>query len=157
MIKTLLAGALIVTAAQASALSCMRPDVARAFNWASDAEESYAVIMGSFRYDAVPVTNRIPQEYQMRAQFSGQALGVDGFNDVAPFELIIDVQCSASWCGFPPPMDTTTLAFVESTPRGYVLRADACGSMVFAPVAVLDVGRVEACMRGETCDEDLTR
>lgn len=158
--SVLSASMLMLVASQAAALSCMRPDVARSFNFAAEADESYSVFMGTFEYEQVqrPRGGDIfnPEGYDIPARFTGQGLGADGFGAIEPVNVTISVQCSASWCGGPPPLQTQTLAFVERTSAGYVLKADACNSSYFSPVLVEDLDRVESCMRGTGC-EDLQR
>ena len=142
----------MVLGTQASALSCLRPDVARTFQEVAAAEESYVVLLGEFEFRAPPrqpVSNDA-QPQQVIAQFTGSALGGSGFVDTAPLELTLETTCAGPWCGGFPQPETEVLGFVELTPRGYVLSLGPCGGAVFSAVTA---PIVEACMRGERCQD----
>lgn len=153
--KHLLTVALVVFAGQAQALSCLRPDVARTFEWAAEAEESYVVLLGRFDFETPDLRsdrNLNPQEVRSAARFSGQSLSVEGFQDNVPLDVTIVFSCLASWCGSMDQNNSDVLAFVERTPEGYVLSVGPCFDTVFDRVDATQIARVEACMRGEACE-----
>ncbi|MBU2992463.1 hypothetical protein Q4555_08865 [Octadecabacter sp. 1_MG-2023] len=151
-ILTLAATAALV-ATQSTALSCMPPDVAQTFQWASEAEESYAVLLGKFSFDAPPqqpVSNDA-QPQEVVASFTGQGLAENGFAPTTPTTVTLRTSCAGPWCGGFPNPDSEMLAFVALTDDGYLLTMGPCGGSTFgvdaAPI-------VEACMRGEVCTAD---
>ncbi len=152
-----LAAALALVSGQASALSCMRPDVARAFNWASASDQSYVALLGRFDFEATerpePRDINNPVELSFDARFFGQALGAEGFGPVGDLDVTVVFACMGPWCGGLPDTGEETLAFVERSDAGYVLRAGPCGAEAFVNPSAEDVARVEACMRGEGCAE----
>jgi hypothetical protein len=154
MLTTSLAMIATVLGTQASALSCLRPDVARTFQQIAAAEERYVVLLGEFEFRAPPeqsISNDA-QGQQVVAQFTGSSLGAAGFVDTAPIELTLQTSCAGPWCGGFPAPETEVLAFVEQTPQGYVLSLGACGGTVFP---ARTASTVEACMRGERCESGL--
>lgn len=163
--KQILTSMIIATsllgATQASALSCLRPDSARTFQFASDAEENYVVLMGTFDFDVPqrPRSNTInnPQTVVVPARFDGMFLGATGFKSEAEFDLTIAFTCAGSWCGSIPPNAGELLAFVEQTEDGFFLEVDACGSNTFSDPRNGPMQQVESCMRGEGCEEAAMR
>jgi hypothetical protein len=148
--------AAILCASQVSALSCVRPDAAREFQWASEAEENYVVLLGAFSFDApqqdpkADPNNR--QSISVPAQFDGSYLGANGFVDSPALDVTLNFDCLASWCGSLPP-EEEFLAFVQETPDGYVLGIGPCFSNVFGDPRNGPMQQVESCMRGEGCEE----
>lgn len=141
----------LVAAGPAQALSCMRPDAARAFQEYAAADETYSVLMGTFDFTAPP-----PQEFSndavgqsVTARFTGQGLAADGFGRVAPMDVTLETLCFGPWCGGFPRSGENVLAFVEHTPDGYVARLGPCGGTLFD---VQTASVVASCMRGNTCD-----
>ena len=155
--KTIIAStvAAFLLASQAQALSCLRPDVARTFNWVAAAEESFVVLLGEFSFATGPLKRRAiqdPQSAEYQASFSGSYLGAEGFQPGPPLDLTMNFMCVGPWCGSLSEDEGPILAFVEQTPDGYVLNVDPCFSTAFYPTAT-DIARVEACIRGEGCAE----
>ena len=155
-ITTALALTAALVGAQASALSCMRPDVARSFQWAAEADESYVVLLGQFDFDAPRQSNsdrNAPKTASVPAQFNGQSLGANGFQANAPLDVTLEFSCAGPWCGSLPDTGEDILAFVERGPDGYVLTVGPCYGTAFVSPSESDVQRVEACMRGDGCEE----
>lgn len=154
--KSIFVGATLamLMASQAQALSCMRPDVARAFDWASQAEESYVVLLGRLDFEA-PATRRgrpnDPQDLHVAARFTGQSLGVSGFSATAPLDVSLAFTCAGPWCGSMTPSRGDVLAFVERSADGYVLNVGPCGGTTFERPTHAQIQQVESCMRGQAC------
>lgn len=145
---------LAVAASSATALSCMRPDVARTFGFAAEAEETYVVLLGRFAFVTPDLSDRdpvMPQAISVPAQFQGQYLGAADFQDAPELSVILVFDCVASWCGNPPEGNPEVLAFVEQSTDGFTLRLDPCGSLAFFEPTAQDIAQTEACMRGEDC------
>lgn len=150
MKKILVLSALaLCVATQASALSCLRPDVVRSYNKAADADVSFAILLGEFDF-AAPSDGNAEQGQQVTAQFTGQAMSAQGFDGINPMDVDLLTTCSGSWCGHFPPAGTEVLAFAQQTPNGFIVSMSACGGSVFdaglAPI-------VEACVLGQECEE----
>ncbi len=150
MKKILVLSALALSVAtQASALSCLRPDVVRSYNNAAAADVSFAILLGEFDFSA-PAENNAEQGQQVTAQFSGQAMTAQGFDAINPMVVDLLTTCSGSWCGHFPAPGTEVLAFAQQTQNGFILSLGACGGSVFgadeAPI-------VEACVLGQKCEE----
>ena len=153
--KTVILAAIsaLVLAGQAQALSCVPADVARTFAWASEAEESYLILNGSFAFTPAPAWQgdiNSPPSVQLPATFEGRYLTQDGFVDAPPLEVLLDFVCLGPWCGAMQP-DAEVLAFVEQTQDGYVLQVEPCSSTVLDP-SDRNLAQVTSCMRGTGCD-----
>ncbi|SMX40106.1 hypothetical protein [Octadecabacter ascidiaceicola] len=155
MKRFLLAALIAVTAGQTQALSCMPPDIARTFNWANAAEESYLVLNGAFSFDA-PARTRggqlDPETVSMRAGFEGSYLGAAGFVPAPTLDVTLTFVCLGPWCGSMESDGEDVLVFAQQTQDGYVVEIDPCFSKLFEP-SQDNIDRVESCIRGESCAE----
>ncbi|AKS44647.1 hypothetical protein SAMN05444287_2440 [Octadecabacter temperatus] len=153
--KRLMLAAMIATiAGQAQALSCAPPDIARTFNWAAAAEESYIVLNGSFSFEPLPRTRAsqlAPETMSRDAVFEGSYLGVEGFKAAPSLDVTLTFVCLGPWCGSMGNDGDDILVFAQQSANGYVLEIDPCYSTIFAP-SDDNIDRVEACMRGESCE-----
>lgn len=153
--------ALIVSASEASALSCLRPDVARTFSEVAASEDIFVVLLGEFAFDTPPSTEtgdiNAPRGVSFPARFVGQALGAEGFGGAVALDMTVALTCAGPWCGQMAPQGTPTVAFAEQTDAGYVLNVGPCGGRAFPEPEPEDIARIEACMRGEGCDEGALR
>jgi hypothetical protein len=152
----MLAAMIAVTAGQAQALSCLPPDIARMFNWAAAADERYIVLNGTFSFEALPRTRggQLDQEtVSLDSVFEGSYLGAEGFVEAPSLDVTLMFVCLGPWCGSMRSGDET-LAFAQQTADGYTVEVDPCYSTTF-PSDNDTIDRVEACMRGEACEETL--
>jgi hypothetical protein len=155
-----IAGAMVLCASQVSALSCMRPDVARTFQSAATAEESYIVLLGQFSFTAPPrrgLMDNNAQPVSVPAQFEGSYLGADGFVAAPTLDVTMTFTCAGPWCGSMNGGSEQVLAFVQQTSAGYSLEVGPCQDKVFSEPDSMAVQQVEGCMRGETCEESPLR
>lgn len=162
MMKSLIPLSIFVmlSASQADALSCISPDVARTFNQVSAADETYVVLLGSFEFEPPKTPRRNinnPAEVRVTSVFRGQFLGAEGFGDAAPQDVTLHFSCMGPWCGSLPDSGETILGFVERTSQGFVFDIDPCYSKAFVSPSPVDIARVEACMRGEDCEQEPMR
>ena len=74
----------------ATALSCLRPDVARSFTEVAAASESYIVVYGVFSF--TPFETNPQGTPAINARFAGQSLTLDGFTH--PTELNVSIQAT---------------------------------------------------------------
>lgn len=154
--KAILFGALLSIALplQAVALSCVQADVSGSFAAASQAESRYTVLWGNFSFTqdtaAAPTRDgEAPDPFTVH--FRGKGLSANGFIDVAPREITVAISCAGPWCGSFAP-ETNALAFVERTADGDFLPVGPCPQWIFENPSRADIAKVEACMRGDTCE-----
>lgn len=129
MNKIVLASILALTATNANALSCLRPDAVRLFEMVRDAEASYYVVKG--RVSLLEAANAPDPETEKpamtRARVTGRALGAGGF--ATPFEqdITIAATCLSIWCGSAENLKDDLIMGLELTDTGPVLNIGPCG------------------------------
>lgn len=155
-----LLAALATTAAAppAAALSCLRPDPARAFAEADASEQTFAVIHGRFSFDArrMPegtLTERTPDAPQpdpVISEFMGNILGPEGFTESWMGPVILQPICGGPWCGqLTSPVEA--LAFVLVTDEGPTLVLDPCASRIFPDPSRETLSLMVSCIQGGDC------
>lgn len=149
--KQLILSATLValTANQAMALSCVKPDVADAFKAAVDSDRSYVVVRGKFAFTPPEKTDK-PQAVTIDAQFEGRLLTEAGFVQQVAAPLEIDLTCSGEWCAELAP-DTDYIAFIENRDNSLVFEVAPCYALTFKEPAIEDVKRLENCAQGGAC------
>lgn len=145
---------LLLTATQAAALSCRRPDPVQLCTQARDSTDSFVAIYGTLDLTGVA----IPKSKERRTQaltFSnvpmrGLSLTTDGFSQ--PFDRTISLRltCAGPWCGRPP-RPGNLIAFLQKTAAGYVLEIGPCGGWAYPTDDPADLDRVTECHRGGAC------
>lgn len=161
MLKLALTTALTLAAGQAVALSCIQPDPVRDFQQASDAEETYVVLYGTFEFDQ----SKMPQGVEMgdprtpapvASIFSGNVLTLDGFVPAPDIAVTLVPTCAGPWCGA---MQTgpETLAFVVQGEEGFTLDIGPCGGGIYPEPSRAVLDQMTSCLRGEACEEGATR
>ena len=129
MAKSALIGVVAASsfATSASALSCMRPDIAQTMESAKTSEDLYYIVVGQFSYTPLPKKPRSNDpnaplngigSHVVKAAFNGRFLSTDARFD-APAKAVpvdIDVSCAGPWCGGPPRNGDEVIAFVKSRP-----------------------------------------
>lgn len=168
-IKTVFRGALTGLAATmmfaqtASALSCMRPDLAKTMEKAKASDKIYYVLVGNFIYEPIPnkktkfdpndqFKSKPPVITQTR--FEGYSLTPEARTDVPlmGFPVDIETSCMGPWCSSPPSPKSTQIAFVEVRDgQAPLLRITPCPDMAFR-VQPQDgqVDKLRTCFNG-TC------
>jgi len=153
----LFAVALSTVATQSQALSCLWPDVARSFNQANEAEESYVIFHGTFDFGDVPSSDtgniNAPREVEVASEFNGRFLGANGFERARPQDVTIQFTCSAAWCGSMSSEGQEVLAFVQQTDAGFSLDVNACGTNAFINPTQAQINQVLSCASGGDCTE----
>ena len=126
----------------ASALSCMRPDIAQTMESAKAADEVYYILVGTFTSAPVPKTLKsndpnAPQNgigsHTAEAWFDGKILSNDARYDNPVTRLPVDVavSCAGPWCGSVPANGREVIAFVKvRTGQPMLLEAGACPDKV---------------------------
>ena len=156
MIRSTLAVLAILAAGQASALSCLRPDVAQSFTDAANADESYIVVLG--RFDVPPgalpapdLTDAEPEPVNVQAMFRGRQLQADGtFAGALSVPVTLAQQCAGPWCG-QMAQDQRLLAFLVQSDEGLVLEVGPCPKWAFANPTEEMLDTVAACVTGGDC------
>jgi len=144
-----LAVLLAVTAGQAAALSCRKPDARASYARAAAAEESYIVVHGVFSFDArhLPADGQARPPKPIAAQFAGKLLTRNGFTNPISVPVTLDVTCAGPWCGMITPQ-VQQLAFVERRADGYHLAVGPCPSTVFGNPDRATLHQMVACLKG---------
>ncbi len=158
--KTLLLSlALSALAQPVLALSCLRPDVARSFNEAAAAKESYVIVQGRLTFDTsrLPKTDlgaqeEIPPHVDIAARLTGMSLSKQGFTSDFDHPVTLRVQCFGPWCGGAA-SGAQYLSFLEKTDTGYMLTVTPCGGFGFAEPSREILETVSACFQNGRCAE----
>lgn len=128
----------------ASALSCMRPDLAKTMETAKASETVYSILVGTFE---TPPPQQMTQEvlrpedqFKPRppvitpAKFTGYAItpSVETDPKLTQFPLDIETSCVGPWCSSIPSSDQERILFVEMRPKqSPVLKISPCPQWVF--------------------------
>jgi len=157
LIRALGISLLIALSGPAFALSCMRPDVARTYQEAADAEEAYIVVHGRLDFDEsrLPKTDMAnqqatPPDTLIPARIDGKAMSFDGFTIPFTREITLNAQCFGPWCTGAA-SGTDYLAFLKKGADGYLLSLTPCGGFGFANPSDAALEKVHSCFRGDDC------
>lgn len=125
----------------ASALSCMRPDLSAAMEKAKASDKLYYIFVGTYRpQDPGIVTDYMPNNQkkmgpkEMVMWFDGRVLGQQTWQDsiVRQVPVTVKTSCAGPWCSSPPQSGETFIAFVEAVPgRPAVLNIGPCPEWLF--------------------------
>jgi hypothetical protein len=144
----------ITFASPALSLSCLRPDVARSYGFAAEAEETYIVVHGRLTFDErrLPeaVGNDSPPSTVIKAHVSGKSLTQAGFTSAFDRDITLEVGCYGPWCAGASSGEDYLL-FLRKDASGYTYMADPCGSLGFAAPTSEMLNQVEQCMKGGHC------
>ncbi len=138
-----------VTTSQASALSCIKPDVATAFEDASASDLSYVILKGTFDFEASPDTTQ-PEARTVDSQFTGRLLTSAGFTQTVSAPIEVDMTCAGEWCAQIEPA-TEYIAFVERRDDSLVFEVGPCYAFAFQTPELEAVKRLENCAQGGAC------
>lgn len=151
MKNIILATALVaVSASQASALSCIKPDVAIAFKKASDSDLSYVVLKGQFRFTP-PADTAEPQAQTVETEFRGRLMTNAGFTQTVGAPITVNMNCAGSWCATIEP-NVEYIAFVEQSETTLTFEVGPCYGLAFKEPDVDAVKRLENCAQGGACE-----
>lgn len=158
MIRTsVVAAALMVIATPALSLSCLRPDVARSYGYAVEAEESYLVVHGTLTFNDIKLPKSLgndrPPSTKIRAHLKGKALSQSGFDHAFDRDVVLEVLCFGPWCGGAN-SGTSYLGFIKKEGSQYVFAVDPCGSFSFAEPTPKMLRKAKQCMNGRSCKPD---
>ena len=151
--KTLITAAVLtaLTATQATALSCLKPDVADAYQTAAESELSYVVLKGKFAFTPLPETDEA-KDRTVEAAFDGRLLTAAGFTQQVSAPVEVNLRCLSAWCASIQP-DTEYIAFVENHDgEKLIFDIGPCYGLAFFEPSQEDTKRVENCAQGGTCE-----
>lgn len=133
-----LAAALFVVAAPAMALTCLRPDIARSYDWADSRPDPFIVALGSLvrtgpdTPDGTASDNpQGPASYSFPARFEGMVATPDGFTQERVLDVTVEVQCRSVWCGGPSLSDYGLYFLRHDAGDAHALEAGLCGGFFF--------------------------
>ncbi|MBR9865082.1 MAG: hypothetical protein GYB24_16715 [Rhodobacteraceae bacterium] len=139
---------------EVQALSCLRPNLAEAFNRFQASDDTYVIALGKIR----PIGKQPPyqegQPRKMSAELSGRFMGLDGFGAETTRKLTIETHCLAHWCGgLPASPDQEHLMFLRRTADGLTLDMQACpdGSLTLPDEDRIDL--LQSCLKRGRCTE----
>ncbi|WP_425072389.1 hypothetical protein [Sagittula sp. S175] len=148
--------ALMLSASQAAALSCLPPDPVRTFLEVDAAPERWGAAVGRLDFDEsrLPQSHKdmtnTPPETWLRAQLVGRTLDTDGWTKPFQGNVALKVQCFGPWCALPK-SGVTYLMFLQREPTRHVATADPCGAYIFPNPSREDLDRVYQCFAGGAC------
>jgi len=151
----LLAVALALTATQATALSCMRPDPIETFQRLAAAPESYFVISGVLTFDEDDLPEPTggfddPPPEPIAGRFVGKGLSQAGFATPYVSDVLLQIGCAGPWCGSAQ-SGVEGVFFVPAGGAPVTLQAEPCGGMIFYEPAPAVLDMLTSCMQGGTC------
>lgn len=125
----------------ASALSCMRPDLGAAMERAKESDKLYYIFVGTYRpQDPGIVTDYMPNNEKKTGPkdtvmwFDGRILGQQKWQDSVVRQLPVTVKtsCAGPWCSSPPRGGEKFIAFVEArSGQPALLRIGPCPEWLF--------------------------
>jgi hypothetical protein len=154
VLSLLLAGALALPA-PAAALSCLRPDVRRAYQDAAKSSETYIIVLGQLAFNRLRIpksdgTGKLLQDVQLPARLIGKALTRQGFSKPFERKITLNINCHGHWCANLSP-DDTHLMFLRQVGQGYELDADPCTRFVFSNPDTETLRQARTCLAGGPC------
>lgn len=148
-----------LSASQAGALSCLRPNLAEAFNRFQASDDIYNIAVGTLR-----ITGEIPPYLEGKprsvpAEFSGRFMGLNGLGKPQTRALTLKTHCVAHWCGgFPNDAGTEQILFLRQSDSGTILDINACPEGTLSPVTQNRVDLLQSCLkRGKCSASDLQK
>ena len=172
--RSLLAGftAVMMCAPAASALSCMRPDIAQTMEKVKASDEIYYILVGTFNSTPVPKSKATSSgktgspnapvraingigPHNVQAWFDGRILSNDARYDSPVSHMPIDVavSCAGPWCGSAPANERKVIAFVKARPsQSMLLEAGPCPDKVHS-VDDGKIAKLRSCF-DQTCVSD---
>lgn len=149
---------LVLTASQATALSCApNASVAQQFIWAKDSPDDFVIVKGSMKIRKLTKTKHVPVDddgleegYSYKAHFKGHSLSKDGFKSTFNSPVTVELSCLAGWCGDLP--DTAQrIYFLQKTGNRYQHYEGACGFTLEDAPTPENIRILQQCISGGPC------
>lgn len=139
-------------ATQAQALSCLRPNLATAFNQFQKSDETYRIAVGTIRITGKPAKYIDGKPRRMKATFQGQFMGLSGLGAMQKESVTLQTHCLAHWCGgFPNNTDTKYVMFLRKSTAGNVLDLTACPDGNMSTVTDKRLKMLQKCLKRGLC------
>lgn len=151
--------AFFLFAGPALALSCMRPDAVRMFEYARQSDDVYYLIKGRITpvgdYDVPEIDHNAPTPHKdvfadTPIQIEGIGLGERGFSVPVDVSAIARIGCLSVWCAGAPSAEEL-LMIVKRDRNDLVLEVGPCGGTTI-PWSKEAEDRLLACHVSNTCD-----
>ena len=142
-----------IFASQALALSCMRPNIARTFNWVNEAPDVYVMGMGVLTPKGRIPKHRKGKTRHISSQFKGVFFGIKENTPEQTVPVTVDALCFASWCGGYPETTENTLVFFKKTDTGYRLESNPCGGHYKIAPTRKEIKLLQKCFRRDGCTD----
>ncbi len=119
----------LFAAGPASALSCLRPDAVRLFEYARDAEAAFYIVKGQI---TLLEAANLPEKGSKspattRAKIDGVALTTRDFEVPFTRNVSIETSCASIWCGTLDNLDGLLIIALETNGDALTLRVGPCG------------------------------
>lgn len=128
----------LAAAGPAAALTCIRPEIARSFDWADERPEAFVLALGSLvrtgpnTLDGPPSDNPLIRVgYSFPARFDGMLATANGFSRAAVLDVTVEVDCRSAWCGGDSLSDHGLYFFRRDGAEDHALEAGLCGGFFF--------------------------
>lgn len=148
----------LVIAGQASALSCMRPDLARSFNEAADdPDRAYVLVTGKLLPNgplpAPPEPGNGTERAAVSAEmiFEGRIFGQDGVGEADRYPVTVTAICLGPWCGDFPETDAPMATLFQTGPEGLSLLSGPCGGATHPNPTEEQIAALERCIANGRC------
>lgn len=148
-----LAAAMSVLGQHATALSCMKPNLARSFNHYAEAEESFVIAIGKVSYSQPVPKYKQGEPRSVSAELAGGLLGLTGFGENQSIPVTVNTSCLHVWCGAIPRPNQEIIAFLEKTPAGYVMTNAPCPGVFQMAPSDREKRIVQSCLKRGKCRE----
>lgn len=137
----------------ATALSCVRPDVRRAYQNAEKSADTYIIALGRLEFNAARLPKTTPKGQKhvfVPARLKARSVTRTGYSSWIDQKIRLRVTCVSAWCGSATP-NIDTLLFLRQTPLGYVLDLGPCPTNAFANPSSTQLKQLRSCMSKGPC------
>ncbi|MEM7507714.1 MAG: hypothetical protein AAF415_13310 [Pseudomonadota bacterium] len=168
-LRTLALGlAALAIPAQAVALSCAQPSMARLFDWARESGEAMVIGHGGLSHDGPrPAGPKVTYEQDETGgtrivatgpttatyRFEGDLLTPEGRLEKQSLTVTVEAICLASWCGgFPADLNDALIALAPTDDEEpYKLTVGPCPGEIDMVPSAAKVEALERCMAADNC------
>lgn len=149
----LLTGLCVVLASQAAALSCMKPNIGRTFNYVQESSDIFSMALGTVTAKGVIPKYKDGKARHIPSKFKGIFLGPNGQTEEREVDITVDAICLAHWCGGFPETEKDMLVFLKKTDAGYRLESGPCDGHYKIGPTPKEVRSLQKCMRRGKCSD----
>jgi hypothetical protein len=143
----------IISATQASALSCLPPNIARSFNNANALPYTYVLAQGFLSPMGRVPKYKAGKGRNIRTRFNGVLLSSTGKTAQQSFTVTVDTACYGDPCGELPDEKQELVALFRKTAFGYRLQTNPCGGDYKSSPTPKDIHLLQSCLKNGGCSE----